>query len=35
VFGVVTNWPMYFVALLVGALVACFILGFTRKDAVE
>ena len=35
VFGVVTNWPMYFVALAIGALVACFILGFTRKDAVE
>ena len=35
VFGVVTNWPMYFVALVIGALVACFILGFTRKDAVE
>ena len=35
VFGVVTNWPMYFVSLVVGALVACFILGFTRKDAVE
>ncbi|MBR4908024.1 MAG: PTS sugar transporter subunit IIA [Acidaminococcaceae bacterium] len=35
VFGVVTNWPMYFVALAIGALVACFILGFTRKDAAE
>ncbi len=35
VFGVVTNWPMYFVALAIGALVACFILGFIRKDAVE
>ena len=35
VFGVVTNWPMYFIALVIGALVACFILGFTRKDAVE
>ena len=35
VFGVVTNWPMYFVALVIGAVVACCILGFTRKDAVE
>lgn len=35
VFDVVTNWPMYFVALVIGALAACFILGFTRKDAVE
>ena len=35
VFGVVTNWPMYFVALAIGALAACFILGFTRKDAIE
>ena len=35
VFGVVTNWPMYFVSLVIGAVVACFILGFTRKDAAE
>ena len=26
VFGVVTNWPMYFVALVIGALVACYLL---------
>lgn len=31
VFGVVTNWPMYIVALLVGVLVAAVLLGIFRK----
>ena len=35
VFGVVTNWPMYFVALAVGAVVACVIMGIIKKDAVQ
>lgn len=35
VFGVVTNWPMYLAALLIGSGVACLILGLLRKDAEE
>lgn len=35
VFGVVQNWPMYFVALLVGSVVAALLLGFLKKEAVE
>lgn len=31
VFGVVTNWPMYFVSLIIGAVVAAVILGIIRK----
>lgn len=31
VFGVVTNWPMYFVSLIVGAVVAAVLLGVFRK----
>lgn len=31
VFGVVTNWPMYFVSLVVGAVIAAVILGVIRK----
>ena len=31
VFGVVTNWPMYFVALAVGSVVAAILLGIFRK----
>lgn len=33
VFGVVTNWPMYLVALFAGAVVAALLLGLTRKNA--
>ena len=32
VFGVVTNWPMYFVALAVGVVVAAVLLGLFRKQ---
>ena len=32
VFGVVTNWPMYFVALAVGVVVAAVLLGIFRKE---
>ena len=35
VFGVVQNWPMYFVALLVGSVVAALLLGFLKKEVVE
>lgn len=35
VFGVVQNWPMYFVALLVGSVVAAVLLGFLKKKVVE
>lgn len=35
VFGVVHNWPMYFVALLVGSVVAAVLLGFLKKAVVE
>lgn len=35
VFGVVTNWPMYLAALLIGSGFACLILGLLRKDAEE
>ena len=35
VFGVVQNWPMYFVALLVGSVVAALLLGFLKKEIVE
>ena len=35
VFGVVTNWPMYLAALLIGAGIGCLLLGFTRKEAPE
>ena len=35
VFGVVTNWPMYFVALAVGAVIACIIMGIIKKDAAQ
>lgn len=31
VFGVVTNWPMYLVALVIGVLVAAVLLGIFRK----
>lgn len=31
VFGVVTNWPMYVVSLLVGAVIAAILLGLVRK----
>ncbi|MCH4166410.1 MAG: fructose-specific PTS transporter subunit EIIC [Megasphaera sp.] len=31
VFGVVTNWPMYFVSLIIGAVIAAVILGVIRK----
>lgn len=31
VFGVVTNWPMYFVSLAIGAVVAAVLLGIFRK----
>ena len=35
VFGVVQNWPMYFVALLVGSVVDALLLGFLKKEVVE
>lgn len=35
VFGVVQNWPMYFVVLLVGSVVAAVLLGFLKKKVVE
>ena len=35
VFGVFQNWPMYFVALLVGSVVAALLLGFLKKEVVE
>ena len=35
VFGVVQNWPMYFVALLVGSVVAALLLCFLKKEVVE
>ena len=31
VFGVVTNWPMYFVSLAAGAVIAAVIMGVIRK----
>jgi PTS system fructose-specific IIC component len=31
VFGVVTNWPMYFVSLVIGSVIAAIILGIIRK----
>lgn len=35
VFGVVQNWPMYFVALIIGSIVAAVLLGFLKKNAGE
>ncbi|MCI1824008.1 MAG: fructose-specific PTS transporter subunit EIIC [Megasphaera sp.] len=35
VFGVVTNWPMYLVSLLIGSIVAMLILGVIKKDALQ
>lgn len=35
VFGVVTNWPMYLVALAVGSVAAAVIMGFIKKNVVE
>ena len=35
VFGVVQNWPMYFVALIIGSVIAAVLLGFLKKNAVE
>lgn len=35
VFGVVTNWPMYLVSLLIGSIVAMLILGIIKKDALQ
>ena len=35
VFGVVQNWPMYFVAVVVGSVVAALLLGFLKKEVVE
>ena len=31
VFGVITNWPMYIVALVAGVIVAAILLGIFRK----
>lgn len=35
VFGVVGNWPMYIVSLVVGVIVAAVIIGIIRKSQVE
>lgn len=35
VFGVVQNWPMYFVALIIGSVVAAVLLGLLKKNAAE
>ena len=35
VFGVVTNWPMYLAALLIGAAVGAVLLGLLKKPAEE
>lgn len=35
VFGVVTNWPMYLVALAIGSVAAAVIMGFIKKNVVE
>ena len=35
VFGVVQNWPMYFVALAAGSVVAAVLMGFVKKSVNE
>ena len=35
VFGVVQNWPMYFVALAAGSVVAAVLMGFVKKSVKE
>lgn len=35
VFGVVQNWPMYFVALAAGSVVAAVLMGFVKKNVNE
>lgn len=35
VFGVVHNWPMYFVALAAGSVVAAVLMGFVKKSVNE
>ena len=35
VFGVVQNWPMYFVALAAGSVVAAVLMGFVKKSVTE
>lgn len=35
VFGVVTNWPMYLVALAIGSVAAAVIMGFIKKNVNE
>ena len=35
VFGVVQNWPMYFVALAAGSVVAAVMMGFVKKSVKE
>lgn len=35
VFGVVQNWPMYFVALAAGSFVAAVLMGFVKKSVKE
>ena len=35
VFPVVGNWPMYIVALIIGTIVSCVLLGFLKKPVAE
>lgn len=35
VFGVVSNWPMYLVSLIVGAIVSAVIMGVIRKNQIQ
>ena len=35
VFGVVQNWPMYFIALAAGSVVAAVLMGFVKKSVKE
>jgi len=35
VFPVVGNWPMYLVALLIGAVVGCALLGLLKKNVAK
>ena len=35
VFGVVQNWPMYFVALAAGSVLAAVLMGFVKKSVNE